>query len=162
MVNIPWRRSMQNPSSGRRPGGFSNYGTHFPPSRGGGSGYPPRDTPIDKKTGALLAYALMWLSGILLLFLGRQDPDVRYHAAQSTVFFGGVTVLNVLVNVVGSIIHPLVWALGLLMFVVSLFTVGIWLLCLYRAITGDGTRYELPFVSSFVTPYAEQLAAAFK
>ncbi|HZU19429.1 MAG TPA: hypothetical protein VFD01_22880 [Candidatus Dormibacteraeota bacterium] len=151
---------MQNPSPGRRPGGYPDYGTHLPSSRGGGSGHPPREAPIDKRTGALLAYALMWLSGIVLLIVARQDPDVRYHSAQSTVFFGGVTALNVLVNIVGSIVHSLVWALGLLMFVVSLFTVGVWLICLYRAITGDGSRYELPFVNGIVTPYAEQLAAA--
>ncbi|MGK8524970.1 DUF4870 domain-containing protein [Nocardia asteroides] len=37
---------------------------------------------LDKKTSAILSYALGWLTGIIFLFVGKNDPDVRFHASQ--------------------------------------------------------------------------------
>jgi uncharacterized membrane protein len=116
--------------------------------------------PIDKRTGAALSYLLWWITGIIFLYVGRSDPDVRYHAAQSTIFFGAVTGLELVVQVVGSVIGALAVPLGIAMFGVIVFAIAVWGMCLYRAIVLDGARFELPWVHGVVTPYAEQLSGS--
>jgi uncharacterized membrane protein len=36
----------------------------------------------------------------------------------------------------------------------------IWIVCLVQAFSNNGARFQIPLVGSFVTPYAEQLAAS--
>ena len=111
---------------------------------------------IDKKTGSWLSYLLWWITGIIMLFVGKNDPDVKFHAAQSVVFFGSITAINIVLGIINSfmgyvwIISDLVW----------LFGVVIWVIALIKAFQGNGERFQLPLVGGVVTPYAEQLANA--
>jgi uncharacterized membrane protein len=123
-------------------------------------GYPqqpyqqPASSGVDKKTGAFLAYLLWWVTGIIMLFVGRGDPDIKYHAAQSVVFFGSVSVINVVLNIVSGFVH----AVGFVSWLVWVFAVIIWIVSMVKAWTGGGARFPIPLVGGVVTPYAEQLA----
>ena len=112
---------------------------------------------IDKKTGATLSYLVTWITGIIFLFVGKNDPDVKYHAAQSVVFFGGITVIEILVGIVSNI-GPLGF-LGWLNAILNLVMFVGWIYCLYKAWTGNGARFEIPVIGSIITPNAEMLAA---
>src|SRR5438270_1690414 len=108
---------MQNPPPG-------------PPS-GPPPGYPqqpyqPATSSVDKKTGSFLAYVLWWVTGLIMLFVGKGDPDIKYHAAQSVVFFGGITAINVILNIVASFVH----AVGFVSWLVWVFGLVIWIICL--------------------------------
>jgi uncharacterized membrane protein len=113
---------------------------------------------MDKKTAALLSYLVGWITGIIFLFVGKDDPDVKYHAAQSIVFFGGITIIEILVGIVTSISSSLSF-LGWLSFLLNIVTFVGWLYCLYKAWTGNGARFEIPVIGSIITPNAEMLAA---
>jgi len=113
---------------------------------------------MDKKTAALLSYLVGWITGIIFLFVGKDDPDVKYHAAQSIVFFGGITIIEILVNIVTSISSSLSF-LGWLVFLLNIVAFVGWLYCLYKAWTGNGARFEIPVIGSIITPNAEMLAA---
>lgn len=113
----------------------------------------PAGTGLDKRSSALLSYFLIWASGILFLFLEKDDQDVRFHAAQSIVLFGGLTAALIvfgLLPYVGWILADLV---DLAMFV------G-WLYCLYQSWVGEGARFEIPGIGQYITPYAERIAAS--
>lgn len=114
----------------------------------------PAQTGIDKKTGATLAYLLGWVTGIVMLFVGKNDPDIKYHAGQSIVFFGGLTVLDILIGILAAFVH----AAGLLTYIVDLIGFFGWIYCLYKAWTGNGARFLIPVVGNSIAPYAEQLA----
>ena len=94
---------MQNPPPGPPPGGQP---PSYPPPGGQQPGYPPpgyqQAGGIDKKTGAILSYALWWITGIIFLFVGKNDPDVKFHAAQSTIFFGGIFIIDFILNRVAA------------------------------------------------------------
>lgn len=115
---------------------------------------------IDKRTGAVIIYLLSWIGGLLGLFVfGRSDPDLKYHGAQSLVMFGGLTVVYIAISIVGafgflrfvfSILSTIVYILGFIL----------WVVCMYKAWSGGGQRFEVPFIGGVITPYAEQLAAA--
>jgi uncharacterized membrane protein len=49
---------------------------------------------LSRKKAALLAYSAGWLSGLLVLWLEGRDRDTRWHAAQSVLGFGVLTVLG--------------------------------------------------------------------
>src|SRR2546430_17313452 len=149
---------MQNPPPGPPSGGQPP--SHQPPG-GPPPGYPPATAGIDKKTGAILSYLLGWITGIIFLFVGKNDPDVKYHAAQSLVFFGGLTVIIWVLRILGSftpsIISGIIW---LVIFALGIFSFVAWIMCLVRAASGNWQRFPIPLVGSFVTPYAEQIANA--
>src|SRR5262245_33094492 len=178
---------MQNPPPGPPPGGDQ---PGYPPEGGQPQGYPPpgqqppgypppgqqpptyppqgyQQQPyqaaggVDKKTGAILSYLLGWVTGIIFLFVGKNDPDVKYHAAQSLVFFGGMTVVFWAVRILGSILP---WYLGLILaivtFALAIYSFVVWVMCLVRASSGGGARFQIPLVGNLVTPYAEQIANA--
>ena len=114
-------------------------------------------TGMDKKTAALLSYLVTWITGIIFLFVGKNDPDVKYHAAQSVVFFGGLTVLQILINIVSSFNGlELIGLVGTLIGLVHFLG---WIYCLYKAWTGNGARFEIPLLGGVISPWAEQLAA---
>jgi uncharacterized membrane protein len=113
---------------------------------------------VNKKQGAVLSYLLWWVTGIIFLFVGKDDPDVKFHAAQSIIFFGSITVINVILRIVSGIAY--LGILGWLALLVWLFGVVVWIMCLMRANSGGGQRFQIPLVGGFVTPYAEQLANA--
>ncbi|MDQ6743348.1 MAG: hypothetical protein M3Z97_10640 [Candidatus Dormibacteraeota bacterium] len=147
------------PPPGSPPPGYSQGGQ--PPYQPGGyqPGYqqPAASSGIDKRTGAFLSYLLWWITGLIFLFVGKNDPDVKYHGAQSLVFFGGVSVINFVLNVIAGFSHALFF-LGWIAGLIWLFAVIMWVVCMYKAWSGGGARFQIPIVGGFVSPYAEQIA----
>ncbi|MRH86709.1 hypothetical protein GFY24_04365 [Nocardia sp. SYP-A9097] len=130
------------------------------------SSQPPANQPqsagLDKKTSAILSYALGWLTGIIFLFMGKNDPDVKFHAAQSIVFFGAVSVLNTVLSIVGSLLGALGIIFSLAGLAVAVFAVVIWIRAMVQANNTGGVRAQLPIVGKFIAPYADQLADSVK
>jgi uncharacterized membrane protein len=118
---------------------------------------PAAGTGMDKKTAALLCYLIVWVTGIVFLFVGKNDPDVKHHAAQSVVFFGGLTILQILLNIAAGITD--LGAIGLLGSLLGLIQFIGWIYCLYKAWTGNGARFDIPVLGGVITPWADQLAA---
>lgn len=130
------------------------------------SSQPPTNQPqpagLDKKTSAILSYALGWLTGIIFLFMGKRDPDVKFHASQSIVFFGAVSVVNIVLSIVGSLLGGLGIIFSLAGLAVAVFAVVVWIMAMVQANNTGGVRAELPIVGKFTAPYADQLANSVK
>ncbi|MFD6463874.1 DUF4870 domain-containing protein [Streptomyces roseolus] len=118
----------------------------------------PQSTGMDKKTSAILSYALGWLTGIIFLFVGKHDPDVKFHASQSIVFFGAISVLNIVLSIVGSLLGALGIIFSLVGLAVAVLALVVWIMAMVQANNTGGVRAELPLVGKFVAPYAERLA----
>jgi len=175
---------MQNPPPGPPPGGQppsypppGGQPPGYPPPGGQPPGYqPPGGQPpgypppgyqqpgaagVDKRTGAVLSYVLGWITGVIFLFVGKNDPDVKYHAAQSVVFFGGLTVVIWVLRILASFLPDIISGIFVLATVLlSFFSFIMWIVCMVQAYNNRGARFPIPIVGGFVTPYAEQLAAA--
>ena len=122
----------------------------------------PQSASLDKKTSAILSYALGWLTGIIFLFVGKNDPDVKFHAAQSIVFFAAVSVLNVVLSIVGSLLGALGIIFSLAGLVLGVFALVVWIMAMVQANNSGGVRAELPLVGKFVAPFADQMAGSVK
>ncbi|WP_297160465.1 DUF4870 domain-containing protein [Thermogemmatispora sp.] len=104
---------------------------------------------LDERLERVLAYALFWISGLILLLFER-NRNVRWHAAQSLVTFGSlwlvILVLQFLHGVV-SLLPLLGWligfGLGLLINLLGWLVLLLWLwLMLMAWLRPD---YRLPF-----------------
>lgn len=92
-------------------------------------------TGLPRNTAAALSYAVGWLTGIVFLLI-EKDRFVRFHAMQSILTFGALTVVS-FVPLVGWILSPLVWIVGFVL----------WLVLIYKAYQGE--EFKLPFVGQF-------------
>ena len=94
-------------------------------------------TGIQQNTAGLLCYALWWITGIVFLILEKENQFVRFHAAQSILAFGGISVLQIIlafIPVVGWILAYIVWLLSVIL----------WIYCMLKAYQGQ--RFKLPVV----------------
>lgn len=126
------------------------------------SAQPPADQPpstgLDKKTSAILSYVLGWLTGIVFLFVGKNDPDVKFHAAQSIVFFGAASVVNIALSVISSILGMVGIIFSLAGLAVGVFAFVVWIMAIIQTNNTGGVRAELPIVGKYIAPYADKLA----
>lgn len=104
-------------------------------------------TGLDVRLASVLCYSVWWITGGLFLLLERQHRTIRFHAAQSLVLFGAVSVLLVTVGalsavalVVSSQTYQIVRVFGELMWAGA---AVVWLVLVLRAWRGDVWRVPL-------------------
>ena len=90
---------------------------------------------LPKNTTAALSYVLGWLTGIVVLLL-EKDPFVRFHAMQSIITFGILTILA-MVPFVGWVLSPLVMIVSFVL----------WLVLIFKAYQGE--EFKLPVIGDF-------------
>jgi len=127
-------------------------GTYQPPdsaARGTGA-HDPTSTGLNARTEALISYALWWFSGLIFFLIERKNRFVRFHAAQSFIFFGGVSVVLAILHFI-SIIPILGFFLSLpLAFattIISILAVIVWLFMMFQAYRG--VNFRLPIISGY-------------
>ena len=108
----------------------------------------------NKKTYTILAYVLGWIGGLIFLFVGKDDPDVKWNAAQSVIIFGGLSIVILILSFI-----PFVGLVGLLLWLVGFVY---WVVFLIQSLQGNGERIQAPVIGSMISPYVDQLANAVK
>jgi uncharacterized membrane protein len=96
-----------------------------------------KSSGLQSNLAGALAYFLGPVTGILFLLIEKQNKFVRFHAMQSTITFGGIFVINIVLG----FIPILGWMAGTLLSMVSLV---LWLFLMYKAFNNE--EYELPVV----------------
>ena len=86
------------------------------------------------RTAGLLCYLFGWVSGLIFFLLERENHFVRFHAMQSLLFFGILSVLEGVFSYL-PFFGPIGGALGLVMFI------G-WIVMMVKAHRGE--YYKLP------------------
>ena len=94
---------------------------------------------------ALLCYVGGWISGIIFLVLEQKSHTIRFHALQSIIVFGALSVAMAVFGAVPVIGGGFAGALGLIAFI-------LWIILLVKAISGD--YLKVPWVGDL----AEKLA----
>ena len=120
-----------------------------PPSQPGPMGAP--GAASNKKIFTVLAYLFTWVGGIIFLFVGKDDPDVKWNASQSIIIFGGLAIVSFVLGFIpflGLLIHAVAFIAGLIF----------WILFLIQSLQGNGERIPAPVIGPMIAPYVEQLA----
>ncbi|HEY8863069.1 MAG TPA: hypothetical protein VIO37_02730 [Candidatus Dormibacteraeota bacterium] len=121
------------------------------PAPMGGS---PGAAGTNKKTYTILAYLLGWITGLIFLFVGKDDPDVKWNAANSVVVFGGLSVVNLILGFI-----PVVNVLAVVVTIVGFIY---WVIFMIQAIQGTGQRIPAPLIGTYINKYVDQLANSVK
>ena len=88
---------------------------------------------LAENVAGLLCYVLGWLTGIIFLLIDKR-PFVRFHAAQSIVVFGALTVIRIGLGIImgiGGFVGFGLWAL--ISMVLGLLGVILWILLMIKA-----------------------------
>ena len=110
-------------------------------------------TGLDPKLASLLAYLFGWISGLVFLLIEKNHAEVRFHAAQSLVFSGALTVLYIVLNIIGAAGGlGLLALMSLISLVISIAALVLWIMLMVK---GYGlVHWKLPIAGDI----AENLA----
>jgi uncharacterized membrane protein len=112
----------------------------------------PSTEGLAENVAGLLCYVLGWVTGLIFLLIDKR-PFVKFHAAQSIVVFGGLTVLRIGIRVViGSdgLVGFGLWA-GISM-LLALLGFVLWILLMIKAFRHE--LYKLPGVAGIAESIA--------
>ena len=112
-----------------------------------------RSSRLAPNLAAMLAYLLGWVSGLLFYFIDKGDGFVRFHAAQSTILFGGATVISVILWLLLRVPYINILFM-ILLSVVGLFAFALWLILMFKAYHME--RFLLPWIGVLAERYADR------
>jgi uncharacterized membrane protein len=92
------------------------------------------DVGLEENVAGLLCYVLGWVSGVVFLIIEPKNKFVRYHAIQSIIVFGVISIASAIFSPIpyaGVVIGTL---LGILAFI-------LWIILMVKAY--QGKKYKL-------------------
>jgi uncharacterized membrane protein len=69
-------------------------------------------TGLEPNIAALLSYILGWLTGIIFFLIEKDNKFVRFHAMQSIIAFGGITILQIILGMLSTLLFTILWRGG--------------------------------------------------
>ena len=107
----------------------------------------PSSTGLPEHIAATLCYLLGWISGLVFYLIEKKSDFVKYHATQSIIVFGALTLASIVLGTlpfIGALLAPL---LSLLAFV-------LWIILMIKAF--QHTAYKLPWAGDLAEKYARK------
>jgi uncharacterized membrane protein len=92
-------------------------------------------TQLEPNIAGLLCYLAGWITGIIFLVIEQKNKFVRFHAMQSIVTFGFLTIASILLSAIPFVGDYLAFAIGILIFI-------LWIILMVKAYQGE--LYKLP------------------
>jgi uncharacterized membrane protein len=122
-----------------------------PPSQPSGTGGSSSAVGANKNLYTIFAWALFPpIGSLIFLFVGKDDPDVKYNAAAATVIHGASLIIDILLWILSAVtlgvLFPLASLWGIVWFV-------IWLVGLVLALQANGGRVRFPVVGTYADRY---------
>jgi len=113
-------------------------------------------TGLAPNIASLLCYICMPITSIIFLVIEKQDPDVRFHAWQGTLFGAGYIIALIALQILAAIFG---WIAGFLGAIISFFVPVLWLvafvvwiLCLVKSYQGE--RWRIPVIGDIAAQKA--------
>jgi uncharacterized membrane protein len=100
---------------------------------------------LQEKVAGVLCYVLGWITGIIFLIIEPKNKFVRFHAFQSILVFGALTVIGLIfspIPILGAIIGWIASVLGFIL----------WILLMVMA--SQEKKYKLPWTGNLAEKWA--------
>ncbi|HEY1162969.1 MAG TPA: hypothetical protein VGF78_07875 [Candidatus Dormibacteraeota bacterium] len=105
----------------------------------------------NKNLYTILAWALFPpIGSLIFLFVGKDDADVKYNAANATVIHGVALLIYIITIVLSAVTVGLLFFLPLLWYLVWFV---IWVIGLILALQAGGRRFAFPGIQGMVSKY---------
>jgi uncharacterized membrane protein len=119
--------------------------------------YDVSSTGLSPRVAGLLCYAAAWASGLLLIAIERDSRFVRFHAWQSFLAFGGLTLLALIawgVTILMAFVSPGAFrVMGYVTQIAWIVLGAAWIFAV--VMVAQGRRWKMPLVGK----WAERLSA---
>ena len=114
------------------------------PAGGGAVAVAASSEGLAENVAGLLCYIAGWITGIIFLLIDKR-PWVRFQAAQSIAVFGGLTILQIVLSVMGSTIGGLLGfgLMSMLGLLIRLVTFVLWILLMVKAYKHETFRVPI-------------------
>ena len=100
---------------------------------------------LDENIAGLLCYVLGWVSGVVFLIIEQENKLVRYHAFQSIIVFGILTIAGVILGLIP-------WIGGFFSAIIGILSFILWIVLMVKAY--QGTKYKLPWAGNLAEKWA--------
>ena len=95
---------------------------------------------MEQNVAGLLCYLVGWITGLVFFLMEKENRFVRFHAMQSIVVFGALTVVSLILGVIPIIGWIVSWLVGVLALV-------LWIVLMVKAYQNE--MYKLPWAGDF-------------
>ena len=102
-------------------------------------------TGLAENVAGLFCYILGWITGLVFILIEQENKFVRFHAMQSIIVFGVLTIASFILGWIPFIGTFLAW-------VISLLGVALWIVLMIKAY--QGTKYKLPWSGNLAEKWA--------
>jgi uncharacterized membrane protein len=102
-------------------------------------------TGLEENIAGLLSYVLGWITGLIFFLIEKENKFVRFHAMQSIIVFGPLTVASFILSVIPVIGWIISWLISILALV-------LWIILMIKAYQGQ--KYKLPWAGDLAEKYA--------
>lgn len=106
----------------------------------------------EEKMKGALSYFLGPITGIFFILVEKKSSYIRFHAMQSTVVFGAI----MLVNIVLGIVPILGWIIAIIISpLLVLVSFVLWLVLMWKAYSGE--KYKVPYFGNLAEKQLEKI-----
>ncbi|MFC2005914.1 DUF4870 domain-containing protein [Chloroflexota bacterium] len=102
-------------------------------------------TGLAENVAGLLCYVLGWISGIVFLIIEPQNKFVRFHAFQSIIVFGVITLIGIVFSPIPVLGGFMTWLASVVGFI-------LWIILMIMA--AQAKKYKLPVVGDLAEKWA--------
>ncbi len=103
---------------------------------------------LDRNISAFLCYLLGWISGLVIILIEKNDSFVRFHAMQSIITFGALTLLSI-------VFASMLFFLGFLIPLINLLAIVLWILLMVKAYQGE--KFMLPVIGEMAEDWSKKV-----
>jgi uncharacterized membrane protein len=104
-------------------------------------------TGLEDNIAGLLCYVAGWVSGLIFLLIETENKFVRFHAVQSIIVFGTLSIIGIVFGWI-PFFNLFIWPLvGGLWFV-------LWIVLMYKAY--QGVMYKLPIAGDLAEQWSSK------
>jgi len=103
-------------------------------------------TGLTENIAGLLCYVLGWISGLVFVLIEQENKFVRFHAVQSIVTFGGITIISIALSIL-SLIPFLGVVFDIANRIIGVLAFVLWIVLMVKA--AQGTKFKLPWAGDF-------------
>ncbi len=125
------------------------------------AGKPEAETSVgmSANTAGLLCYVAGWITGIVFAVIEKKSTFVKFHAWQSIMTFGVLSVIQIILSIIAGIALATFapgpwWVLHIIGVLVWILTVGLWIALMVQA--GTGKMWKVPWVGNWAEKQASK------
>jgi len=107
-------------------------------------------TSLEPNVAGLLCYVAWWITGLIFFLIEKDDDFVRFHAMQSIVTFGAITILSIVCGIL-FLVPFLGWILGMILWIGSII---LWILLMVKAYQGE--KFKLPVIGDLAEKWSSK------